>query len=157
MVEIRQARVEDADAIAAMTRNFNKEEGGAGRIETVQIHELCFSDRPFYRALVADDGATLVGYALIMPYFDMMPCAWCSYMEDLYVIPMRRNQGIGWLLIAAVAKMAVAEGLNNLYWHALPANTGARRFYASTGAVEGTAIPLALAGDALRTLAAEAA
>ncbi|MGI9417926.1 MAG: GNAT family N-acetyltransferase [Geminicoccaceae bacterium] len=66
---------------------------------------------------MAEEERRLVGYALISRYFDTDPCAWCSYMQDLYVVPERRSQRIGRHLIAAVARWSVEQGRLELSWH----------------------------------------
>ena len=156
MVTIRDGRSADADALARMISDFNVEEGSPGRITSEGVNDLCFSDQSPFAPLVAEDSDVLVGYALVMCYFDTEPCAWCSYMQDLYVVPDRRSEGVGRRLIAAVARIALERGHQELVWHVRDHNARGRAFYQRIGGQEQTPIPVSLSAEALRDLASEA-
>ncbi|MEM8876901.1 MAG: GNAT family N-acetyltransferase [Pseudomonadota bacterium] len=51
------------------------------------------------------------------------------YLEDLFVDPAIRGQGLGGRLIAAVEQMATEEGATRLYWNTQHFNTRARVLY----------------------------
>jgi ribosomal protein S18 acetylase RimI-like enzyme len=75
------------------------------------------------------------------------------YLEDLYVRPEARAQGIGRALLVELAAMARREGYARLDWSVLNWNTSAIRFYESVGAVpmdEWTGYRLS--GEALQAL-----
>jgi GNAT superfamily N-acetyltransferase len=79
-------------------------------------------------------------------------------IEDLFVRPAFRRQGIGKALFARVAAIAVAEGCSRLEWAVLNWNTPAIDFYRSLGAEplsEWTT--MRLAEEALASLGSEAA
>lgn len=156
MVVIRQGRPEDAPSLARMISDFNVEEGSPGRIDATGVADLCLNAASTYRVHVVDDGEALIGYALVMRYFDTDPCSWCSYMQDLFVVAERRSEGIGRRLIAAVAKAAVDQGHPELFWHVRDRNKRGRAFYAAIGGEEQTPIPVILKGDALKARAKEA-
>jgi len=155
VVDIRDGRPEDAGDLARLISDFNVEEGSPGRLTEAGAQDLCFGEQALFQALVAEDSGNLVGYALIMRYFDTEPCAYCSYMQDLYVVQGKRSQGIGRLLVAAAAKQTLDLGRAELFWHVRDHNSRGRAFYASIGAKEQTPIPVILAGDALREVAKE--
>jgi Acetyltransferases len=75
------------------------------------------------------------------------------YLEDLFVFPAHRGQGLGRRLLAHLAATAVERGYGRVEWAVLDWNEDAIRFYRSLGAV-----PMAdwttyrLTGDALVTL-----
>ena len=156
MTIVRDGGKDDAKDLARMISDFNIEEGSPGRLTEAGIHDLCFEERPHFHALVAEDKGELVGYALIMRHFDTEHCAYCSYMQDLYVIRGRRSEGIGRLLVAAAARRTIDLGCLELMWHVRDDNNRGRAFYASIGAEERSPIPVNLSGDALRELAREA-
>ncbi|MGI9488589.1 MAG: GNAT family N-acetyltransferase [Geminicoccaceae bacterium] len=156
MLAIREGRQSDAADLARMICEFNVEEGSPGRISADGVIDLCFGDGPLYKSLVAEQGRDLVGYALIMRYFDTEPCAWCSYMQDLFVVPEMRSQKIGRLLIAAAARYTLTEGRFELSWHVRDSNSRGRAFYARIGGKEQTPIPVTLSGEALQKIADEA-
>ena len=153
MVTVREGRSSDAADLARMISDFNLEEGSPGRIAADGVIELCFDSQSRYKPLVADEGGTLVGYALVMRYFDTEPCAWCSYMQDLYVVPEKRSQRIGERLIAAAARLTLDEDRQELTWHVRAHNHRGRAFYARMGGEENEIVPVTLAGEALEKLA----
>lgn len=155
MVSIRHGRAADAKPLATMISDFNVEEGSPGRITCEGVTDLCFSHQPLFTPLIAEDREALIGYALIMRYFDTEPCAWCSYMQDLYVVPDRRSEGVGRLLIAAAARYTLDKGRHELFWHVRDHNMRGRAFYARIGGKEQTPIPVTLSAEALRDLARE--
>lgn len=153
MLIIRDGHREDASDLARMISDFNMEEGSPGRITAEGVLDLCFRDESFYKPLVAEEGRELVGYALIKRYFDTEPCAWCAYMQDLYVVPERRSQRIGRQLITAAARRTLEQGWFELTWHVRDHNSRGRAFYSAIGGREETVIPVTLTGEALKRLA----
>ncbi len=156
MLTIRQGQPEDAPSLARMINDFNVEEGSPGRINETCVADLCLGAKTNYEALVAEDDHVLVGYALLMRFFDTEPCAWCLYMQDLFVVPERRSQGVGRKLIARVAKITIDQGHPELFWQVRDHNQRGRRFYAAIGGEEQTPVTVVLKGDALIALAKEA-
>ncbi len=156
MVSIRDGRADDAADLARMISDFNVEEGSPGRIDEAGVQALCFRCDARYHAIVAEEGGDLVGYALVMAYFDTEPCAWCSYMQDLFVCADRRSCGVGRRLVAAAARLTVDQGRHELAWHVRDHNRRGRAFYASIGGAECTPVPVTLSGRSLKALAAEA-
>ena len=152
---IREGRESDAASLARMISDFNVEEGSPGRMTVDGVVDLCFGSQPIYKPLVAEADEDLVGYALVMRYFDTEPCAWCSYMQDLYVVPAKRSQRVGRRLIAAAARFTLEQGRLELFWHVRDHNHRGRAFYARIGGKEQTPIPVTLSGDALKDMAKE--
>ncbi|MCK7486964.1 MAG: GNAT family N-acetyltransferase [Bacillus subtilis] len=56
------------------------------------------------------------------------------YLEDIYVAPEHRNQGIGRKMIEHLIAIAKAEDCGRMEWAVLDWNTTAIRFYESLGA-----------------------
>jgi GNAT superfamily N-acetyltransferase len=53
------------------------------------------------------------------------------YLEDLFVAPAARGQGLGRALIADLQALARARGWHRLYWHTDESNATARKLYDS--------------------------
>ena len=101
----------------------------------------------------ADDGEA-AGLALFFPAFSTWRANWGVYLEDLFVRPTYRGQGIGFALFSAVAEAAVERGAERLEWVVLDWNELALGFYRQLGADaldEWT--KMRLSGDALAALA----
>jgi GNAT superfamily N-acetyltransferase len=55
------------------------------------------------------------------------------YLEDLFVLPEARGQGIGRALIEALAARGGREGWLRLYWQTASGNKAAQRLYDAVG------------------------
>lgn len=70
-------------------------------------------------------------------HYFFFPSSWnrggYCYLEDLFVGDEFRGQGVGRLLIAAVAKATKSKGVAKVYWHTQHENEAARRLYDSVG------------------------
>lgn len=84
--------------------------------------------------LVAEVAGQVVGFALYYPRYSTWKGR-CYYLEDLYVQPAFRGQGIGLALIQATAQEARNAGAVRLDWQVLDWNNLAVTFYEQLGAV----------------------
>ncbi len=111
--------------------------------------------RPALSAILAfDDAGEPAGFALCFAAFSTWRANWGLYLEDLFVRPEYRGQGMGLALFRAVAAEAVARGAERMEWVVLDWNRLAIDFYESLGAeaLDGWT-KMRLAGDALAALA----
>jgi GNAT superfamily N-acetyltransferase len=76
----------------------------------------------------------LLGYACLYWHFTSLAPAETVLMNDLYVDPAARGQGVGRALIEASAGVASERGAHHLEWATAPDNETAQRLYDSTGA-----------------------
>ena len=93
-----------------------------------------FGPNPRFRAIIAEFEDQPAGFAL---YFDSYS-TWRGHhgirLEDLYVTPESRGQGIGRALLQHLAQVAIAEGCPRLEWDVLAWNAPAIAFYERLGA-----------------------
>ena len=75
-----------------------------------------------------DDGATL-GFAQLFPSFSSVRAAPIYVLNDLFVVPVARRQGVGTLLLQAAADMARATGAIRLKLSTAITNVAAQRLY----------------------------
>jgi GNAT superfamily N-acetyltransferase len=79
------------------------------------------------------------------------------YLEDLFVLPQWRRQGLGRKLLTHIANLAVERRCGRVEWAVLDWNEAALRFYRGLGARSMDEWTVhRLTGDALRRVAAEA-
>jgi len=76
----------------------------------------------------------LLGYACLYWHFTSLVPAETVLMNDLYVAPDTRGEGIGRALIEASAAVARDRGAHHLEWATAPDNETAQRLYDSTRA-----------------------
>ncbi len=77
---------------------------------------------------------TCVGFALWFYNFSTFRGHHGLYLEDIYVDPDYRGQGIGRAFFQSLAARAVAEGCPRMEWSVLNWNTPVINFYRSLGA-----------------------
>lgn len=154
---VRPATAADAAAIITLLQQFNLEENHRpSPLRAEELEELAFGQRPRVAILVAEIADRLVGYALYHPSYDTDHAAKGFYLEDLYVVPEARREGVGRGLMAALARGCEADGGCYLFWNAREGNRAGRAFYRAIGAREEPVVTLTLQPDPLRRLAGEA-
>jgi ribosomal protein S18 acetylase RimI-like enzyme len=84
--------------------------------------------------LVADDGARLVGFAILNPYFPAPRLTHGLYLKELYVAASARSAGVGEKLIDAIRALAKQRGNTRVLWTTNPDNIASQRFYERLGA-----------------------
>ena len=99
------------------------------------LHRELFGPEPVARVVMAYSGDTPVGYALYFFNFSTFLVRPGLYLEDLYVTPSRRGQGVGRALLAHLAKIAVDRGCGRMEWSVLDWNESALKVYRAIGAV----------------------
>jgi GNAT superfamily N-acetyltransferase len=126
--------------------------------EVVMTEELLaaglFGDRPYAEVVLAEDDRRPVGFALFFHNFSTFLGRPGIYLEDLFVLPERRGQGIGRMLLAHLARLAVERGCGRLEWAVLDWNKEAIKFYERLGARPNSDWTVyRIAGEALSGLA----
>ena len=114
---VRDARVEDCDAIVAMVAAYKTEQGKSSEAAAVRGAAMACIDLPEHDLLVADAGGEVVGYLAVhwIPFPLIHGCE--GYISDLVVRRDWRGRGIGTLLVAAVEARAKASGGARLMLH----------------------------------------
>ncbi len=153
---IRPARAEDVPALLALIRELARYEKLEHEVVGTEadLREHLFGDRPRAEALVVERAEGLVAYAIFFHTFSTFHCKPGLYLEDLFVVPAHRGEGLGKGLLEALAALAVERGCPRFEWSVLDWNEPARKFYRSLGAVDLDGwIVMRTTGDALGKLA----
>ncbi len=98
------------------------------------LGEALFGARPVCEAVVARAGAEVAGFAIYFRNFSTFAGREGLFLEDLYVRPAFRGQGIGRSLLEHVAGVAAARGCGRMEWSVLNWNRRAVGFYEALGA-----------------------
>jgi GNAT superfamily N-acetyltransferase len=156
---IRPAVPADTPAILSLIRELAAYEKLSHACVATEdlVREHLFGPSPAAEALVADlpPAHGIVAYAIFFRTFSTFLARPGLYLEDIYVQPSHRGQGIGKALLVEVCRLAQTRGYGRVEWAVLNWNTPSIAFYESMGAV-----PLdewrgyRLAGEALDTVAA---
>ena len=93
-----------------------------------------FGPRPYAEAALAWVDGQPVGMVLFFYNFSTFLMKPGLYLEDIFVQPDHRGQGIGKALLVYLGKLALARGCGRLDWSVLDWNTPAIEFYQRMGA-----------------------
>jgi GNAT superfamily N-acetyltransferase len=155
---VRRATIEDAPALAELSRGLNAHQGDpTSNFSAAAARRDGFGDAPCWTALIAERAGRPVGYAMFHAAYDAPHAARGLYLQDLYVRDEERRRGAGRALMAAVAREARAAGCVFFWWTAKQWNTEALSFYRQLGASAETVVAHALFGEPFDRLIEEVA
>jgi GNAT superfamily N-acetyltransferase len=156
MLTIRPATINDASLLAAMILELAEYEHLAheAAVTPESIARDGFGPHAKFRAVIAELDGKAAGYAVFFEFYSTFQGRAGLFLDDIYVRPQHRKQGIGQALLAHVARIAWNEKYFCMRWEVLDWNTPAIEFYNRLGAVfldEWKAVMLI--GDALQSAA----
>ena len=115
-----------------------------------------FGPRPYAETLIAEDAGQPIGFALFFHNFSTFLARPGIYLEDLFVVPEHRGQGVGRALLRELARIAVERDCGRLEWSVLDWNADAIGFYERLGATPNSEWTVyRLTGEALAELGRE--
>jgi GNAT superfamily N-acetyltransferase len=133
---LREARRGDESAIIGLIRElavFEKLEH-LMRATPQALAEHLFGARPVAEARVVEVGGEIVAFALFFTNYSTFLGQPGIWLEDLYVRPAHRGNGLGKALITHIAALAVQRGCGRFEWSVLDWNQNAIDFYEGLGA-----------------------
>lgn len=98
------------------------------------LDEHLFGSRPYAEAILAEYAGQTVGFALFFTNYSTFLTQPGIYLEDLFVLPEYRLQGVGKAILSHLAQLAVERGYGRLEWSVLDWNEPAIAFYRRMGA-----------------------
>jgi GNAT superfamily N-acetyltransferase len=133
---LRPANAADVPQILAFIRALAEYERLLHEVVATEdgIRAALFGPRPYAEVILAEEAGLPVGFALFFHTFSTFLGQPGIYLEDLFVVPEARGQGVGKALLAELARLAVARGCGRVEWAVLDWNAPAIRFYDSLGA-----------------------
>jgi GNAT superfamily N-acetyltransferase len=153
---IRFAVPDDSPTILAFIRELAEYEKLSHEVvaDEAAIRATLFGPRPAAEVLIGELDGSPVGFALFFPTYSTFLARPGVWLEDLFVRPAFRGNGVGLALMAALARICVEREYGRFEWSVLDWNEPALKFYASLGAVPMSEwIEQRLTGAALRALA----
>ena len=138
--KIRPATVNDVPAILRLVKALAEYEKLADQVTATEelFRKFGFGKKKYYYALIAEkiDGTekSQIGFALYFFTFSTFLSKPTLYLEDLFVLPEYRGNGVGKALLTALAKIALQRGCGRMEWAVLDWNEPAIQFYKNLGA-----------------------
>jgi GNAT superfamily N-acetyltransferase len=155
VLNIRTATVDDVAVILAFIKELAEYERLSDAVVATEssLRDTLFGERPAAEVLIASVDGSPAGFALFFHNYSTFLARRGLYLEDLYVQPAYRRQGVGRALLQRLAAIAVERECGRMEWSVLDWNQDAWRFYRSLGAEPLTDwTTFRLTGDALRAL-----
>lgn len=136
MTTIRPARPSDTNAILILVHDLATYERAPDAVEMTapMLESALFGETPLAQAIVAEQKTEILGFALYFTSFSTWTGKAGLYLEDLFVKPEARGQGIGKSLLQHLAAIAIRHNCARLEWQVLDWNQPAINFYKSLGA-----------------------
>jgi len=158
-VAIHRARRDDLPLVLSLIRELAAYEKLSHEVAATEamIEAALFCDSPRLFCDIAEWNGEPAGFAVWFVNFSTFAGRFGIYLEDLFVRPQHRRNGIGKALLAYLAKECVENGWVRLQWAVLDWNTPSIEFYKTLGAVLMDEWTLCrVTGSALDALAAKA-
>ncbi len=153
---IRRARRDEAGVVLSLIRELAEYEKLLHEVEATEamIADALFGENPRLFCDIAEWNGAVAGFAVWFVNFSTFSGRPGIYLEDLFVRPHLRGNGIGKSLLSHLARECVTNNWSRLQWSVLDWNAPSIAFYKSLGADlmdEWTICKVA--GPALHTLA----
>ncbi len=135
-LQIVPATEQDIPVILELIRALADYEKLSHQVTATQelLRETLFGARPAAEVVLAKCGDECAGMAVFFATYSTFLAQPGLYLEDLYVKPHRRGQGIGLALLKHLAGLAIKRGYGRVDWAVLNWNQPAIEFYQKLGA-----------------------
>lgn len=128
-IQIRDALPADQDDWHRLWASYNAfYEASVPPQTTARTWQRMLAPEPAMLGRVAVRGGRVVGFSISILHEGTWVVEPICYLEDLFVDPACRGQGIGRMLIEDLMALGKACGWSKLYWHTRR-NNPARRLY----------------------------
>ncbi|MEA5582021.1 GNAT family N-acetyltransferase [Nodularia harveyana UHCC-0300] len=133
---LRFAEPADSEALFDLIKGLAEYEKLSHAVtgNALDLHEHLFGSPKYVEAILAEYAGQAVGFALFFSNYSTFLTKPGIYLEDLFVLPEYRRQGIGKALLSKLAQIAVERNCGRLEWSVLDWNESAQAFYRSMGA-----------------------
>ena len=159
-VLIRRARPDEAALVLTLVRELADYEKLLHEVVATEaeIAEALFGANPRLYCDIAEWNGEVAGFAVWFANFSTFAGRHGIYLEDLFVRPPLRGNGIGKALLAHLANECVANNWSQLQWAVLDWNAPSIAFYRSIGAeIKGEWKLCRMSGPALAKFAGQGA
>jgi GNAT superfamily N-acetyltransferase len=135
-VAIRPASPHDVPLVLELIRGLAAYEKLAHEVVATEadLASTLFGASPKAEVVIAEADGQPVGFALFFHNYSTFLGRPGIYLEDLFVRPEARGQGVGRALLAHLAALSIARDCGRLEWAVLDWNRDAIAFYGRLGA-----------------------
>jgi GNAT superfamily N-acetyltransferase len=156
MWQIQAITPEDIGDLYELICRAADESAGRNAVQTTPedlLHDA-FSEHPRFESLIArNNSGDAIGFTLYYPLYSGWKGTRTLYMEDLFVVPEYREQGLGHSLFQAMARISWKSEMN-LSWEVSRDDFSLRQHYTEMGAIDRShKINYYASGDVLKNIA----
>ena len=136
-ITLRFAAEEDTPLIFNFIKGLAEYEKLFNEVEATEelLRSTLFGERKFVEILIAEYKGEPAGFAIFFHNFSTFIGKPGIYVEDLFVKPEFRKNGIGKTLLSYIAKLGVERNFGRVEWAVLDWNAPAIQFYRSLGSI----------------------
>jgi GNAT superfamily N-acetyltransferase len=129
-ITIRRAEKKDCKRLLELINELAVYEKTPQEVTVTLQHfeESGFGSNPVWWAFVAEEGNSVVGFALYYIRYSTWK-GQCLYLEDFLVTEQSRGKGIGKLLFDSIIQECKEKGFKRMVWQVLEWNEPAINFY----------------------------
>ena len=130
-IQIRFARPEDAETIHRLVVQLAEYEKLAHEVVSTPAHirQALEGAHPMVEVLLAENSDRAIGFALFFRTFSTFVGRPGLYLEDLFVLPEHRRDGVGMALLQELLRIARERDYGRVEWTVLDWNEPAIKFY----------------------------
>ncbi|MBP0463787.1 GNAT family N-acetyltransferase [Roseomonas sp. PWR1] len=155
-MRIRDAGTRDAEALLALMRELNQDQGDPTELLTeAHVARDVIADQGTIAVVAEGDDGSLIGYVTAHATYESGHAERGLYVADLYVAPAHRRRGVARALLAAAARRGHAIGARHLWLTAKQGNAVAHAFYRRLGSKGEAVMAFAVVQQDFLNLAAE--
>ncbi len=132
-IKVRQASLADIDGLAALFDEYRQFYGRASDVPAARAFLLARCDHGESTIFVAGDHTAPVGFVQLYPSFSSVSMARTFVLNDLYVRPNVRRQGVAKKLLAAAEDFGRVLGAVRITLSTAITNETAQALYLETG------------------------
>lgn len=135
-IEIVPATPGDVPTIVGLIRELAEYEKLLHEVVATEelVSRALFAPKPVAECVLARHAGAMAGFALFFHNYSTFLARPGLYLEDLFVRPEHRGNGIGEALLRHLAHLAVERGCGRMEWAVLDWNKRAIEFYERMGA-----------------------
>jgi GNAT superfamily N-acetyltransferase len=130
-IDIRAATLSDLDLLLSFIAQKAEFDGQHCKLQATpeNLHQTLFTDFPLAQALFAEINKVVIGFALFYFTYSSFLAKPSLWIDDLFVQPHMRNQGIGTALMQEIFQVAHAKNCGRIEWTVAAQNVNAIAFY----------------------------
>ncbi len=135
MITIREANKDDAKNIYNLVyalAEYEKEPEGV-KLIVADYEKFLHMEKQLFNCFIAEDEGKAIGLALWYVVFS----TWTGpnmFLEDLFVLPDYRGEGVGRMLLKSILAIADERGYGRVRWDVIDFNEPAKKVYRKLGA-----------------------